>query len=115
MAKTKSRLRTKLLFQYDTRSKDTDGFETPSWTDKGERYCQVEILRGREYWDAHAVLGSQGVIVRAHYDSTIAEVEPARWRMQNGSVVYNIVSMVNINLENKWLEFTCTVGTGVLD
>ena len=81
MAKTKSRLRTKLLFQYDTRSKNTDGFETPSWTDKGERYCQVDILRGREYWDAHAVLGSQGVIVRAHYDSTIAEVEPDRWRI----------------------------------
>ena len=57
MAK-KSRLRTKLMFQRDTRSKDTDGFEEADWTDKGERFCSVEPLQGREYWDAHAVLGS---------------------------------------------------------
>ena len=114
MAK-KSRLRTKLMFQYDDRSKDTDGFETADWTDKGERYCQVEPLQGREYWDAHAVLGSQGLKIRTHYDSTIADVEPDRWRMKNGSTIYDIQSMVNVNLENRWLEFVATVGTGVLD
>ena len=42
MAKAKARLRTKLMFQYDTRTKDTDGFETSDWTDKGERFCAVE-------------------------------------------------------------------------
>ncbi len=115
MAKKKSRLRTKLMFQRDTRSKDTDGFETADWTDKGERFCQVEPLQGREYWDAHAVLGSQGLRIRTHYDSTIADVEPDRWRIKNGSTIYDIQSMVNVNLENRTLEFLCTTGTGVLD
>jgi len=115
MAKKKSRLRTKLMFQRDTRSKDTDGFETADWTDKGERFCQVEPLQGREYWDAHAVLGSQGLRIRTHYDSTIADVEPDRWRIKNGSTIYDIQSMVNVNLENRTLEFLCTTGTVVLD
>ena len=115
MGKKKSRLRTKLMFQRDTRSKDTDGFETADWTDKGERFCQVEPLQGREYWDAHAVLGSQGLKIRTHYDSTIADVEPDRWRIKNGSTIYDIQSMVNVNLENRTLEFLCTTGTVVLD
>jgi len=115
MAKKKSRLRTKLMFQRDTRSKDTDGFETADWTDKGERFCQVEPLQGREYWDAHAVLGSQGLRIRTHYDSTIADVEPDRWRIKNGSTIYDIQSMVNVDLGNRYLEFLCTTGTGVLD
>ena len=115
MAKKKSRLRTAIQFQRDTRSKDTDGFETPSWTNKGGvRFCEVVPLQGREYWDSHAVLGSQGLRIRTHYDAELAEVEPERWRMLNGSTVYDIGSMVNVNLENKWLEFTCSTGTGVL-
>jgi len=115
MAKRKSRLRTKLMFQYDARSKDTDGFEEASWDDKGERFCQVEPLQGREYWDAHAVLGSQGLKIRTHYDAVIKDVEPDRWRMKNGTTVYSIVSMINVDEENRWLEFLCTTGTGVLD
>ena len=115
MAK-KSRLRTKLMFQRDTRSKDTDGFEEADWTDKGERFCSVEPLQGREYWDAHAVLGSQGLKIRTHYDTVIKDVEPDRWRMKNGSTtVYDIISMVNVDEENRWMEFVCTTGTGVLD
>ena len=115
MAKRKSRLRTKLMLQYDTRTKDTDGYEEADWTDKGERFCQVEPLQGREYWDAHAVLGSQGLKIRTHYDTVIKDVEPDRWRMLNGSTVYDIISMVNVDEENRWLEFVCTTGTGVLD
>ena len=112
----KSRLRTKLMFQYDTRSKDTDGFEEADWTDKGERFCQVEPLQGREYWDAHAVLGQQGLKIRTHYDTVIKDASDGdRWRMKNGSTVYDIVSMVVVDEENRWLEFLCTTGTGVLD
>ena len=103
------------MFQYDSRTKDTDGFETPNWIDKGERFCQVDPLQGREYWDAHAVLGSQALKIRTHYDSTIADVEPDRWRMKNGDTIYDIQWMVNVGLENKWLEFVATVGTGVLN
>mgnify|MGYP003680127885 FL=1 len=114
MAK-KSRLRTKLMFQRDARVKDTDGFETTSWVDKGERFCSVELMQGREYWDSHAVLGSQGLKIRTHYDTVIKDVEPDRWRMLNGAVVYDIVSMVNVDLENRWLEFVCVTGTGVLN
>ncbi len=115
MAK-KSRLRTKLMFQYDTRSKDTDGFEEASWDDKGERFCSVEPLQGREYWDAHAVLGQQGLKIRTHYDTVIKDASDGdRWRMLNGSTVYDIVSMVVVDEENRWLEFLCTTGTGVLD
>ena len=115
MAKAKARLRTKLMFQYDTRTKDTDGFETSDWTDKGERFCAVEPLQGREYWDAHAVLGSKPLKVRTHYDATIADVEPDRWRMLQGTTVYDIQSMVNEDMGNRWLSFLCTTGTGVLD
>ena len=111
----KSRLRTKLMFQYDSRSKDTDGFEEADWADKGERFCQVEPLQGREYWDAHAVLGQQGLKIRTHYDVTITDVEPDRWRMKNGSTIYDIISMVVVDEENRWMEFVCTTGTGVLD
>tara|TARA_R110002051_G_scaffold34736_3_gene77167 strand:- start:10607 stop:10954 length:348 start_codon:yes stop_codon:yes gene_type:complete len=110
-----SRLRTKLMFQYDSRTKDTDGYETATWVDKGERMCSVTPVQGREYWDAHAVLGSQPVRVRCHYDAIIKDVEPDRWRIKNGSVIYSIVSMVNVDLGNRWLEYLCTTGTGVLD
>ena len=111
----KSRLRTKLMFQYDSRTKDTDGYETPTWLDKGERFCQVEPLQGREYFDAHAVLGQQGLRIRTHYDEIIADVEPDRWRMKNGTTIYSIQSMINVDMENRELEFVCTTGTGVLD
>ena len=116
MAKVKSRLQTAIQFQRDTRSKDTDGYETPSWANKGGlRFCQVVPMQGREYWDSHAILGSQALKIRTHYDAEIADVEPDRWRMLNGTTVYDIVSMVNVDMENRWLEFTCTTGTGVLD
>ena len=111
----KSRLRTKLMFQYDTRTKDSDGYETPTFVDKCERFCQVEPLQGREYFDAHAVLGQQGLRIRTHYDEIIADVEPDRWRMKNGTTIYSIQSMINVDMENRELEFVCTTGTGVLD
>ena len=109
----KSRLRTKLMFQYDSRTKDTDGYETSTWVDKGE--SQVEPMQGREYFDAHAVLGSQGLRIRTHYDDIIKDVEPDRWRMKNDSTIYDIQSMINVDMENRELEFVCTTGTGVLD
>jgi head-tail adaptor len=115
MARAAARRRTKLMFQYDSRTKDTDGFETANWTDKGERMCSVEPLQGREYWSAHAVLGSQPLRITAHYDEIIADVEPDRWRMKNDTTVYSIRSMVNVGMQNRKLEFTCTTGTGVLD
>ena len=103
------------MFQYDSRTKDTDGFETANWTDKGERMCSVEPIQGREYWSAHAVLGSQSLRITAHYDEIIADVEPDRWRMKNDTTIYSIRSMVNVDMQNRKLEFTCTTGTGVLD
>ena len=36
-------------------------------------------------------------------------------REQLSDVIYSIVSMVNVDLGNRWLEFLCTTGTGVLD
>ena len=115
MARRQMRLRNKLMFQYDSRSKDTDGFETQSWSDKGYRFCEVVPMQGREYWDAHAVLGSQGVKVRCRYVHVLKDVEPDRWRIKNKSTVYSIQSMINVDMKNKWLEFVCTTGTGVLD
>lgn len=114
MAK-QSRRRILLMFQYDSRTKDTDGFETPTWVDKGERMCSVEPMQGREYWDAHAVLGRTPLRVYAHYDNIIKDVEPDRWRMKNGTTIYSIVSMVNIDMKNRELEFVCSTGTGVLN
>lgn len=111
----KSRLRTKVMFQKDSSTKDSDGFETPTWVDQCERYCSVEPMQGREYWDAHAVLGQQPLRIRTRYDTTIGAVEPDRWRMKNGSTIYDIRSMVNVDLENRYLDFVCTTGTGVLD
>ena len=114
MAKRKSRRRTQLTFQRDTRSKGTDGFETSDWTLKGERFGSVEVFGGREGWAAQAVLGTQPLRIRIHYDSVIAECEPDRWRILNGTTVYEIESMSNLGLENKWLEFTCVTGSAVL-
>jgi head-tail adaptor len=114
--KRRNRLRTPLQLQYDSRSKDTDGFETASWTNKGAvRFCDVQPMQGREYWDAHAVLGSQPLKIRTYFDDTIEDVEPDRWRFKNDTTVYSIQSMINVNMENRWMEFICVTGTGVLD
>lgn len=116
MATAASRLRTKLMFQYDSRTKDTDGFETADWSDKGERFCEVVPLAGREYWSAFSVLGSQPLKIRCHYDSIIKDASDGdRWRIKNGDTIYDIVSLVNVDLQNRWLEYLCTTGTGVLD
>ena len=114
--KGRRRLRTPLQLQYDSRTKDTDGFETATWIDKGGlRFCDVIPMQGREYWDAHAVLGSQPLKVKTYYDHTVKDVEPDRWRFKNGSTVYSIQSMINVNMQNRWMEFICVEGTGVLD
>ena len=108
-----------LDFQYDTRTKGTDGFETSDWTSKAKRYATVEMLKGAERWTAQAFLGSNPLRIRVRYDGLIKGVvtNPDRWRILRDSddTVYEIVSAVNEGLRDRWIIIDAMVGSAVQD
>lgn len=99
--------------QRDTATRDADGHETPVWATVAEVYASIEAAEGREFFAGAGVVGRQPVMIEMYWDSRFAAMEPAKWRILYGSVIYDIVSAVNVLQRNKVFSIMCATGSAV--
>lgn len=99
--------------QRDSGTQGSDGHETPAWATVAQVRASIEAAEGREFFAGAGVVGRQPVLIEMYYDSRFAAIEPSKWRVTHGSVVYDIVSAVNVQQRNKVLVLTCVTGSAV--
>jgi len=100
-----------------TSTQAADGYIEPVWTEKAQMWCKVEPRPGGEMQKDGAEQWQQPMLVTCRYDSRISTTPtaPIKWRIHNadGTIVYDVVTVVNPGLANVWLEFTCLAGSVV--
>ena len=114
--------RTRLIMQQDTADPVTtaahqaaDGYVAPNWEEVARPWCRVRPLDGKEVLEYAALLAEQPVIIECRHDGRFSAVTPTGWRLTSldGSVAYDILSGVNVELVNiKW-RFVCRTGSMV--
>jgi head-tail adaptor len=110
------------LFRLEENSSTTstqaaDGYVEPVWSERAKMWCKVEPVKGSEFQKDGAEQWQQPMLVTCRYDSRISTMPtaPIKWRLANGdrSVIYDVITVVNVGLQNVWLEFTCVAGSVV--
>ena len=96
---------------------EADGYQEPSWSEKAKMWCKVEIRFGQEMIQDAAQQWQQPQLITMRYDSRVVGMTtaPTQWTIRNGdgTVVWDIISAMDVGLQHVWLELTCVVGTPV--
>lgn len=98
----------KISIQINTAYTDDLGNSTYNWQDKKIVYAQINNLYGEEYWKA-AAYGQETTVVftirwTADIDNIINTQEISKYRVVYKDVPYNVISVDNINYQNKLIK-----------
>ncbi len=98
------KLRHRVSVQKLTAADQPDGTYSESWVEQTKRWASIEPLKGREYLEAEAVNADidHRIVIRPH-----AGVAPKNYRITNGTRVFNIVSVANIEERDTRMELMC--------
>lgn len=89
---------------------DTFGEPLTTWTTRAVVWAKVEPLRGREATQLGAqLLADMDTRVTMRWTPTIAAINP-RWRLRFGAIVYNVVSVADIEMKHERFELLCSSG-----
>lgn len=97
-------LRHRVTLQYQTKVSDGMGGENVTWADSDTVWAAIWPVSAKEIIQAGAHSMSATHRIRIRYRSDIT----ARWRIRNGSRYYNLTSIVNPEMKNKWLDLVVT-------
>ena len=96
---------------------EAGGYQEPDWTEKARMWCSVMPQPGTELIQVAAEQWQQPMRVTMRWDDRLATLPtaPTLWRLHtsDGLVVYDVLTAVNVGLENKWLELICIAGSVV--
>lgn len=67
-------------------------------------------MRARERIAANQTLASVDTTIRLRWSPTLDGIN-ATWRLRLGSIIYNIVSAVNVEMANRQIEAMCVTGS----
>ena len=92
-----------------------DGYVDPGWEEVARPWCKIRPMDGREVVEYGALLDDQPVMIQCRYDKRFAAVTPTGWRLTNlaGTVAYDILSGVNMDMRNEQWTFRCRTGSMV--
>lgn len=110
-----------LVVEQDTAvagDQQADGYEPEDWVFRANMWCSVKPANGRELVHAAAVGYENPVAIFMRWDSRLADINPTDWRIRHErrgrtTVVYNIISAVNVDEADVELRLLCSSGTRV--
>ncbi len=93
-------LKHSVMLQYQTRVADGMGGFTTTWNDAQTVYAAIWPISAKETVQAMGQAMTITHRVRMRYRANIR----SNWRIKHGNRYYNIVSIINPNMERKWLD-----------
>ena len=99
-----AQLRNRVALQTGTDSKDGSGVPEQSWATTTTRWAEVRPLRGVEAFQAAQLNADVDHMVTMRYDATVGAATPKN-RLLWGSRAFDILSVVNVDERDEWLEF----------
>ena len=93
-------LRHSVTIQYSTRVADGAGGFTVTWATAAEVYAAIWPISAKETVQAMGQAMTITHRIRMRYRANIR----SSWRIKHGSRYYNIVSIINPNMDRKWLD-----------
>lgn len=96
-------LNKRITLQYPTRVPDTMGGATVTWSDSGTVFAAIWPISANEQVQAMQEKMTITHRIRIWYRSSI---RPS-WRIKYGLKYYNIVSIINPDMANKYLDILC--------
>ena len=113
MSQRAGRLRYLVSVQQNVPTRDTDGHETPVWTEVAQAKADIKPVSGQEFWAGAGIVGRQPVEIETRYDSRFAAIAPEKWRIVYDGVIYDIVSAVVDRLLRRKVAIMAVTGTAV--
>jgi SPP1 family predicted phage head-tail adaptor len=89
--------------------KNSVGEEITTWQDYATVWASIEPIRGNEALRAGQVLAEMDTRIKIRWSEGVKNIEE-NWRLSHEGIIYNIVSIANINTANKELEIMCNSG-----
>ena len=102
------RLNKRVDLQQATEDRDATGGTTRTWTTIVTRWAAIEPAKGREAYIFGQVESRTIIKIRIRYHADI----DTTWRIQFGSKIFNIESLVNSGERNEFIDLFCeeTIG-----
>lgn len=101
-----ARLRHSVVVQRKSGDRDDYGAPTGTWVVLATRRAAIEPLNGKEYFANSGEDTKVTTRIRLRYDPALADLTPAD-RVLDGTVVYNIQSVINPTERNRELILMC--------
>jgi len=102
-------LRLRISVDEPVSTQDVTGEPIVSWVTRGVVWGSIDPLRSREAMSAsQPLVGADAKIILRW--GPIVESMTEKWRLRNAGVIYNIVSMANVQGLNRSLELICKSG-----
>ena len=93
-------LKHSVTLQYSTRVADGMGGFATTWNDAATVYAAIWPISAKEAVQSMGVAMTITHRIRMRYRANIR----SSWRIKHGNRYYNIVSIINPNMERKWLD-----------
>ena len=96
-------LNKRITLQYATKVSDDMGGFTETWTDAATVWAAIWPISAREQVQSMKETMTISHRVRIRYRSVLRP----DWRVKFGNNFYNIVSIINPNMKNEYLDILC--------
>jgi SPP1 family predicted phage head-tail adaptor len=90
-------------------SQNETGEEIISWHEMGKVWCSIEPLAGREALQVNANLAVMDTRFRFRWTPGLSQMT-TKWRMRRPNLIYNIVSIAEILMDQKEIEVLAKSG-----
>lgn len=101
------KLRERIAIERRSKSENDYGENKKQWLTVAETWGSVEPISGREFFSALQVQSDVTTRITCRYESALATVTP-RDRIRHGSVIYDIKSVIDVDMRHRELQFMCT-------
>lgn len=102
-------LRHRITLQKPVIIKDSIGQEVEEWQEVATVWASVEPLSGKEYFNAQQVNSEISTKVIIRYIESLS----SQWVVQFGHRIFNILSVINFEERNIYLQLLCSEKVGL--
>lgn len=99
---------TRVELQQNSPTTNDDGQTVASWTTKHKRWVAIIPRGGGEKWLFEQVRAEIDHVIHAEFDSTLASIVPATWRIKLGTRLMNIDAIFDPDGTRKTLRIFAT-------
>jgi SPP1 family predicted phage head-tail adaptor len=103
------KLRHRLLVEEPVTTQNETGEEVINWLSHGRIWGEIEPLTGREALQAGMVSATLDTRITVRW-SPLTDLMNAKWRLSHAGVVYNLVSVQQVDMGRRQIEIMANSG-----